>query len=373
MDVAEQVALIDRILAHRDARTTDTAESVATQAVEAYTSPVRFAREMERLFVEGPVAVAHVGRVPSPGDFVTLELAGRPLLVVRDADGEVLVHLNVCRHRGSRLVEAASGSECRRFECPYHAWTYAADGRLVGLPHRGGFPGVSSETHGLVRVPSVVRGGFIWIGRNLEDEAFAPLAQLLESEGIPEHTVYDVREETHEHNWKLSLDVFLEAYHVRTTHAESISPVFFDNVGLVSFYGPHQRGVFPKRTIESLRGTDPATWRLRDHANLLLHLFPNTLVLLQPDHAAVVHVLPTAVDRCTFHSYTLVPDPPLTEKARAYWDTNNEILRAATTEDLQRAASIQSTLHSGANQTLTFGRYEHGLAHFHHSLSIRGT
>src|SRR5204863_18719 len=87
-------------------------------------------------------------------------------------------------------------------------------------------------------------------------------------------------------SWKLGIDVFLEAYHLRPTHRNSIYGMFFDNVGLVDPIGPHLRNVFPKRTIRELAALrelpdQPETaWSLRRHANVLFHLFPNTLVLI---------------------------------------------------------------------------------------------
>jgi hypothetical protein len=146
--------------------------------------------------------------------------------------------------------------------------------------------------------------------------------------------------------------------------------MFFDNVGLVDPIGPHLRNVFPKRSIRELAGRELAglpesEWSLRRHANLLFHLFPSTLILVEPDHAAVLHLWPDGPTRTRLQSYTLVPEPPATDKARAYWDANNAILYGATAEDFERGESIQRGLASGANPALTFAAYEHALTHFH--------
>jgi phenylpropionate dioxygenase-like ring-hydroxylating dioxygenase large terminal subunit len=166
-------------------------------------------------------------------------------------------------------------------------------------------------------------------------------------------------------SWKLAIDVFLEAYHLRPTHRDSIYTMFFDNLGLVDRVGPHLRNVFPKRTIRELAGVPENEWRIRQHANVLFHLFPNTLVLVEPDHAAVLHLWPTGPGTCLLTSYMLVPEEPKTDKARAYWDANDRILLNAIAEDFAMGESIQRGLASGANSEVVFGAFEHALAHFH--------
>jgi hypothetical protein len=171
-------------------------------------------------------------------------------------------------------------------------------------------------------------------------------------------------------SWKLAIDVFLESYHLRPTHRTSIYGMFFDNVGLVDPIGPHLRNVFPKRTIRELAGVPEAEWSLRRHANVLFHLFPNTLVLIEPDHAAVLHLWPDGPARSVLTAYTLVPEPPATDKARAYWDANNAILYSAIEEDFAMGESIQRGLASSANRELVFGAFEHALAHFHRQIEL---
>lgn len=367
-----EVSLVHRVLEHLDARTTDTDEAVVTVGVDRYTDPGRLTREIEALFRGPPLAVAHGSRVREPGDHVVVETAGRSILVVRGQDGRLHAHLNVCRHRGTQLLpDRTHGQGCLRFSCPYHGWTYAADGRLVGIPHRHGFPGIDADSHGLRPVAVAEHAGLVWVGGGdpgtpLDVAGWlGELGDLLEGEGTPAHHVYDVRREERPLDWKLAIDIFLETYHLRTTHAGTIFPMFFDNVGLVDRVGPHLRNLFPKRSIAGLRDTDPASWRVRDHANVLLHIFPNTLVLLEPDHMTVLHVYPLGPGRSRIDSYTLVPEAPTTDKARAYWDANVAILYGATAEDFERGESIQAGFASGANEVLTFGRFEHALSHFH--------
>jgi hypothetical protein len=94
-------------------------------------------------------------------------------------------------------------------------------------------------------------------------------------------------------------------------------------------------------------------------------LFPNTLVLVQPDHSAVLHIVPLAVDRTRLWSYAVIPAAPASDKARAHWDANMEILYSAVDEDFALGVGIQAGFASGANESLTFGAFEHALTRFH--------
>jgi phenylpropionate dioxygenase-like ring-hydroxylating dioxygenase large terminal subunit len=385
MEAKTQITLAKRALAHVAARTTDSDSAPTTLAAATYLGDEQLAREQDRIFRALPIAVAHGSSLASPGDFVTHDLSGVPLLVVRADDGRVSAFLNVCRHRGTRVEDLPCGSGKKAFVCPYHAWSYARDGRLLGIPHDSGFAGIDRESRGLVRVPAGEAGGLVWVRASratseadaeLDVRAFlGPLADDLEGFGLASSHVYAPRTYTKEMNWKLAFDIFLEAYHLRSAHKDSIYGIFFDNIGLVDRIGPHRRTVFPKRSIRELAGQpDEVLGRtLRKHANVLFHLFPNTLVLVQPDHAAVFHAFPDGPTRVRFTSYTAVPEPPITEKARAHWDANNAILYGATDEDFALGESIQRGLASGANDEIVFGAFEHALAHFHAEVAKRVT
>src|SRR4051812_34472216 len=118
-----QVELVKRVLAHLEAKTTDTSGALHQQPVAAYADPARFERERATLFGELPLAIGHISQLPRPGSFFTHDAAGVPLLIVRGDDNEAHAFLNVCRHRGTRVEPAACGDK-KTFQCPYHGWTY---------------------------------------------------------------------------------------------------------------------------------------------------------------------------------------------------------------------------------------------------------
>jgi phenylpropionate dioxygenase-like ring-hydroxylating dioxygenase large terminal subunit len=364
-----QRSLVHRVLAHLEARTTDTAEKPSRRAVSAYTDPAVFEREAA-LFRAGPVAVAHVSQRAEPGAVVTPPATGVPLLVVRGDGGELAAFVNVCRHRGTRLASAPCG-HAKAFVCPYHAWSYGRDGALIGIPHERGFAGIERSDRGLRRVPVSVAGGLVFVNTGDAAGWLGPLADDLAGFGATTSHVYAPRVIDRALNWKLAIDVFLEAYHLRPTHQTSIYKMFFDNVGLVDPVGPHLRNVFPQRSIRELAGIPEVDWVLRRHANVLFHIFPNTFILVEPDHAGVLHLWPLGIDRTRLTSYTLIPEPITSDKARAYWDANNAILYNAIEEDFAMGESIQRGMASGANTDYVFGAFEHALAHFHAQVDAR--
>jgi phenylpropionate dioxygenase-like ring-hydroxylating dioxygenase large terminal subunit len=363
-----QCQLVDRVLAHLEHKTTDCEDRPTLQPVATYLDEAR------ALFRDLPVMIGHASQLLAPGAFITHDASGVPLVIVRGDDGALGAFLNVCRHRGTRVEPAACGGK-RAFVCPYHAWSYGRDGALLGMPHERGFTGIDRELRGLVRVPCAERAGFIFVRPSPSTEPLdaaawlGPIADDLVGFGTANAHVYAPVVKHKAMAWQLAIDVFLESYHLRPTHGDSIYPMFFDNVGLVDPIGPHLRNVFPKRTIRELPAQPRDTWQLRRHANVLYHVFPNTLILVEPDHAAILHLWPQGADRTLLTAYTLVPEPPATDKARAYWDANNAILYNAIEEDFAMGESIQRGLASGANGAVVFGAFEHALAHFHRQIA----
>jgi phenylpropionate dioxygenase-like ring-hydroxylating dioxygenase large terminal subunit len=368
-----ELSLVRRVLDHIATGTTDQADGTFRQPAEHYTSPVRLAQELDRLFGRLPLAVAHASELAAPGDFVTRRVGDVPVLLTRTGEG-VRGFLNVCRHRGTQLVAEARG-RARGFACPYHAWSYGLDGALLAVPHASGFPGVEpGAAAGLVPLPTACAAGFVWISLDRAAASFDPSAWLgpiaaeLESLALGAQHVHDPRRIDLAQNWKLAADGALETYHLRATHRKTIFPLFHDNLGLVDLVGPHIRTVFPKRSIGDLAARPEADWHLRPHANILYFLFPNTIILVEPDHSMVLHTYPVGTDRCRFDAYALIPEPPQTDKARAYWAANLAVFYGAVAEDFARGDSIQAALRSGANRDLLFGRFEHALAAFHRTV-----
>lgn len=212
-------------------------EQATTLVPQAYRSPSFYELERRQVFARSWVAVTLAEKVAQPGQVVTASVAGMPIIVTRDGDGELRAFHNLCRHRGTQLV--AEDCSLRRFRCPYHSWTYALDGRLLGSPlfegsdippdqqalldtsHRRGF---DKRDYGLLPVRIGAWGHVVFVNLSEESPALEKwlgdlpdrLAgyRLDESVAVGE-LAYDVRA-----NWKLIAENFMEYYHLPWVHPE---------------------------------------------------------------------------------------------------------------------------------------------------------
>ena len=121
-----------------------------------------FTAEKRAFLRAAPQVVCHESEIANPGEWRTIDFLGESVIVIRGDDGEVRAFTNVCRHRGSRLVDGESGC-AKVLTCPYHAWSYARDGRLVGVMHRHEYPGLQTEKLGLVPVALEIWRGFLFV------------------------------------------------------------------------------------------------------------------------------------------------------------------------------------------------------------------
>jgi phenylpropionate dioxygenase-like ring-hydroxylating dioxygenase large terminal subunit len=199
-----------------------------TLPAQAFTSPALYEREVERLFSREWLCAGRADQVPKPGDYYTLDLLGDKLVIVRDRDEEIRVLSRVCRHRAAALVEGAGNT--RSFQCPYHAWTYGLDGKLVGAPHMDGAEGFDRSTCRLPQLRSELWEGWIFV--NFDADAaplgakLEPLSKLLANYRMSEMVSLETATFDSPFNWKVLVDNFMEAYHHIATHRDTLQPLF---------------------------------------------------------------------------------------------------------------------------------------------------
>ncbi len=366
---ASLLALFARLREHA-ARGTLHMDAGGAIPVGHYTSGERLARERNTLFRRYPLILGH-GSELAPGSARALDAAGLPVVLTRDAAGRIRAFLNVCRHRGMRLL--FEGEACPRptLVCPYHGWTYSLDGRLRHYSHADAFPDLQPEQHGLIELPCEERHGLIWAlptaGAELKTQAF--LGPIDEELGflIGDSVLFRRIDVVRKANWKLIIDAFLDGYHIRVLHRDSIYPFFIDALAVSESVPPHIRSVAARRKITEAVALPAAGWDLREHCTFTHYVFPNNVFIFHPDYASVISVLPVDTDHLRWVHQMLIPRAQHTESRRVHWEKTFNLIEQTVfqREDLFAAEGIQAGLRSGANEYLTVGRLEHPICDFH--------
>ena len=369
--------LFERLMGELDHRnSSDWNWSGGTLDPAIYHDSGRFEAERRHLFGKHPLCLGHADQLES-GSVLAFELCGVPVLLARARDGVLRVFLNVCRHRGMRL-EAGQGEVCRRqaLVCPYHAWTYRLDGTLAGVTRTEAFPGLERDQLGLRELPSIVHHGLVWA--MLDPEAALPdiashLGEIdgeLGAIGVGRYCFYRQRAVRRATNWKLIVDAFLEVYHVRRLHAQTLGPFFVDAVAVNDSVGPHVRSLIARESTAEIRALPPERWSPQVHATLVHYVFPNSIFIYHPDYISHLGLFPEAADRTLFVHSMLIPEKPADEKADAHWRRSFELIDSGvfSKEDLVVCEQIQRGIACGANDRLVLGRLEQNLQRFHASV-----
>ena len=322
-------------------KTTETFRSGAkTLAQRYFVSAEIFEAEQTAIFSTQWVCVGHRSEINKPGDYFVAEVAGESVIVTRPQGGEARGFYNVCRHRGTRLCEMPVGHSAA-LQCPYHAWTYGLDGRLIGAPHMDEVPGFDKSAHSLKGVHLDLWEGFIFVSLAEAPVAlaktFAPLTGKFSHWNLPHlrstrRIEYDVRA-----NWKLIFENYSECYHCPGVHPTLAKLSPYDAAENDLCEGPFLGGFMPIVQGKSLTMSGRACAlpvgdsKGEDHARVFYYsIFPNMLLSLHPDYVMVHQVRPQSPDRTLircewfFHQEAFARPDFQPDDAIDFWDMTNK-------------------------------------------------
>jgi phenylpropionate dioxygenase-like ring-hydroxylating dioxygenase large terminal subunit len=268
-----------------------------------YASHAFLKLEVERIFHSEWLCVGRIDDVPKPGDYFTSEIVGLPIFTLRTEVGEIRSYSNVCRHRGMRLLDGR-GRVRSRIVCPYHAWTYRLDGRLLHAKHMDRTPGFDVEVHCLPAVNTQIWEGWIYV--TLNSAMIPPGVHLKELHDIVgRYRAGDYIKVYHDEfewrtNWKCLMENFMEDYHLPVVHKATISGYSPTNEVEV-FEGRETFSYhFNRKTPDAPRGIAhpdnthlDGDWR---RTTVLYAVLPAHLVNLAPDHLWYLTLQPKGTD-----------------------------------------------------------------------------
>ncbi len=392
----QQIELMQYMLKMIDDDSTEDAGQLLKNPTSSYVCKDLAEREWTTFFENHPQVIGLSAELPEPGSFITNSDLGIPILATRDKDGVFHTFVNACRHRGAVLTEAESGKQ-HRFACPFHAWTYASDGQLLGIREPKKFGELEKNCHHLIELPSAEKYGLLVVHPQLDgtidmDELLgAELAEQLGDWKLGQTTYLGKSSLERNLNWKIANDTFGENYHFHTLHGKRLNNLFYGDATAYSEYGRHHRLTLPSRYIDVLRERPKKQWNVTDAGVVVYYLFPNVQIVLANRVVSVFRIYPsrTEVGRSTtrisyFEAQHIgsefadapaakldgdnVYDANVVERLEFNLETQIEIINSTLDEeDYYMGEKSQEAAASGKVEHFIFGRNEPALQHFHNN------
>ncbi|HYY43183.1 MAG TPA: SRPBCC family protein [Pyrinomonadaceae bacterium] len=337
----------------------------ATPPAAWYTDPRVLTAEQQRVFARTWQLVGRAAEVARPGQYFTATVADEPLIVARGADERLRAFSNVCRHRAGPVANGCG--QRNSFQCGYHGWTYALDGRLTGTPEFDGVENFNKAEHALPQFRVETWGALVFV--NLDPDA-APLAATLADMPAPTGQHSDTaalqlaaRKDWYlDCNWKVYVDNYLEGYHIPIVHPALNRELDYaryrtETRRLYSI----QHAPLKRATATRLQAGAGAT----NDAAQYFWVFPNLMLNVYADNYSTNLIVPLGAERTltVFEWYFRAPESAATkERVRQTVEFSDEIQR----DDIAICEAVQRGLRS---RTYTRGRYsvkrENGVHHFH--------
>ncbi len=320
----EAVRMMLRLADHVRNKTTDQAEGNWQEPVENYADEELFRAEVETMFKRIPLPLALSCELPEKNSYKAIEAVGLPVVITRDAKGEVHAMLNVCRHRGALICAEGTGTS-RALTCPYHAWSYGMDGELRGIYGESTFGDFDKSERNLVQLPVVEVAGLIFVcltpGLEMDiDGWLGDFKPVLEGLKLDELHLFSSRMMPGP-NWKVVIEGYLEGYHFASLHPNT---VFKTNLSQhrrsSTATAPHERVGFALRNLENNINAGADVESLDPSANVgaIIWLFPGmSFAGAFRERMTCSLVLPTTSVDASMTEQRVFTRTPVTDENRA--------------------------------------------------------
>jgi phenylpropionate dioxygenase-like ring-hydroxylating dioxygenase large terminal subunit len=323
-----------------------------------YSDPHFFELERQKIFRQAWQIMGHVGDMPAAGDYLTLDYLGERIVTLRGSDGTVRSFHNVCRHRAARLAPHARGACGPRLVCPYHAWTYDLDGRLVGVPSSQGFEVLDRTAHGLRPVEQEIFHGFIFVrleaGLPGVAAMMAPCAAEIGSfalDGLVPQGRVTLR--PRKVNWKTIADNYSDGMHVAVAHP-GLGRLFGTSYRIEAqawvdrMSGEVQEGPSPNWSERAYQALLPAFTHVpeaRRRQWTYYKLWPNVAFDIYPDQVDFMQFIPVSATETLIREIAYIhPGATRAHKVARY--LNWRINRQVNAEDTALIEGVQAGMAS---------------------------
>ena len=330
-----------------------------------YFDKTYFDLEIEHVFKKNWLWAGHISQLPEPGSYRLFEALGQNVIISRGTDGEVRAFKNACQHRGSALLLEPEG-KARRFVCPYHAWGYNLDGQLTSVPDARDFKCLNKAD---IRLPSVrceIWQGFIYVNFDANAKPLAefmkPLDDSLGSFPFEDMVLRSSQSTVLNCNWKVAYDNFLEVYHVRVVHANTLAP-FLESGSFAPSLLPNGHACFTTKKKAASIFADleneglEIDERFRSHTFAIV-MFPNAMTPIDPAGLSAMCFWPVSPNQVRIEAIQI--GAPLADKAEE--EASREQFRAITeqvlSEDMVLFEGIQRSMESGDLPEVTLSYQE---------------
>ncbi len=350
---------------------TDYAKSIYKNPVKEYIDEKKALIEKKVIFERSPICLGTVALVPNIGDWFTVDIANKSILIVRNKKSEISAYLNICSHRGAKLVEG-SGKKAHAFKCPYHSWIYNLDGELKSRPRENAFKEINKEQCSLQKFDLDNNSGFLWLIKDKKSKSMHSLNikylnELLKDHDFNKYQHFKSIKINPKLNWKLAVDTFLELYHIDELHSKSLAPIIKNDLQLFDSYGKNIRIIGARHSAVKLNRVIKNQREFDIHTIQMRVLFPNTILVCHPDHVEVWQIFPKdKVNECEVSFSLYTKEPFFSKSSIRHWENNfNLALNAVVQEDFPLGENVQKGFYASPKRNIIFGKNEPALQHFH--------